>query len=236
MKYITGKITAAASLVALALLGSGTASAERLAHVKLFSPENNHRVGINGAGWFVDLEIEVDLPLAESGFTINADGQPGFQLTGPNAPATANYGAGTHNNVRPFPGTFSPGRDERLPGLIVLVSTTAIGARSCQNIANLFNLTGVTDVQADSTELWSTWIVGAPNFGVSTASQIYVAVADDHNADGILNDAPAVLPDDDGDGVCTDKDLKAFGLASNIEKARFFINGPLDLSGVPVSP
>ncbi len=33
-----------------------------------------------------------------------------------------------------------------------------------------------------------------------------------------------------------DHDLKAFGIASNIEKARFFINGPVDLTGVPVVP
>jgi hypothetical protein len=53
---------------------------------------------------------------------------------------------------------------------------------------------------------------------------VLVAVAKDHNGDGVFNDAPNVLPDADGNGVCDKKDLKAFGLASNIEKARFFIN------------
>jgi hypothetical protein len=45
-----------------------------------------------------------------------------------------------------------------------------------------------------------------------------------------------VLPDADGNGLCDNKDLEAFGIASNIEKADFFINGPVDLTGVPVVP
>lgn len=175
--------------------------------VKMFAPNNRDHVGLGGRGWFVDLAISYDHPLSETGFS-------DFQLTGP----------GVHNNVAPMPGTFSPGTDDRLPGLIVLIDTTSGGAKSCQNIANLFNLTGVTDLKEDSTELWDTWLVGAPNFGVNTESTILVAVAADLNGDGIFNDAPAVIPDANGDGVCDRSDLKAFGLASNIEKARFFIN------------
>lgn len=182
-------------------------SDDRPVEVKMFAPEGGHHVGIGGRGWFVDLEIEFDTPLASTGFS-------DFQLTGP----------GGHNNIPPMPGTFSLGVDDRLPGLIVLVSTTAVGAKSCQNIANLFNLTGVTDLKSASTEIWDTWIVGAPNFGVNTESTIYVAVAADKNGDGVFNDAPNVLPDVNGDGVCDAKDLRAFGLASNIEKANFFIN------------
>lgn len=175
--------------------------------VTMFAPAKGDRVGIGGRGWFVDLAIEFDTTLDKTGFSA-------FQLTGP---------AG-HNNVAPFPGMFSTGIDDRLPGLIVLVSTTAGGAMSCQNIANLFNLTGVTNVTDESVELWDTWLVGAPNFGVNTESNIYVAVADDLNGDGIYNDAPAEVPDANGDGVCNTKDLKAFGVVSNIAKARFFIN------------
>jgi hypothetical protein len=199
----------AASLVA-ALLVPALALADRAdrpVEVKMFAPEDGHRVGLGGRGWFVDLEIEFDASLAASGFT-------DFQLTGP---------AG-HNNVAPMPGTFSLGADDRLPGLIVLLSTTTVGAKSCQNVANLFNLTGITDLSETSVEIWDTWIVGAPNFGVNTESTIYVAVAADRNGDGIFNDAPSVLPDANGDGVCDRKDLRAYGLASNIAKARFFIN------------
>lgn len=192
------------------LLASGWAladSGDTVAQIEMFAPKNGDRVGIGGRGWFVDLAIEFDTPLAATGFS-------DFQLTGP---------AG-HNNIPPMPGTFSLGVDDRLPGLIVLLNTTAVGARSCQNIANLFNLTGITDLGESTTEIWDTWIVGAPNFGVGTESKILVAVAGDRNGDGIYNDAPAVVPDADGNGVCDKRDLKAFGLASNIAKARFFIN------------
>jgi len=199
----------AAILTALSSVGAMASSNENegSVEVKMFAPKSGDNVGIGGRGWFVDLAITYEHPLAATGFT-------GFQLTGP---------AG-HNNVAPFPGTFSTGVDDRLPGLIVLVDTTLGGAKSCQNIANLFNLTGVTDIKDDSTELWDTWLVGAPNFGVNTESNILVAVAADLNNDGIFNDAPAAIPDANADGVCDKRDLKAFGIASNIEKARFFIN------------
>ena len=218
-------VTSMSLAIASLLAAPPTSHAEsREVRVEMFAPEKGHNVGIGGRGWFVDLEIEYKAPLERTGFTVNADGQPGFQLTGPNAPASTNFSAGTHNNVTPFPGTFSLGADERLPGLIVLLTTTTVGAGACQNIANLFNLTGVTDLQPDSAELWDTWIVGAPNFGVGTASRIFVAVANDLNGDGISNDAPSVLPDIDGNGVCDSGDLRAYGIASNIETAEFYIN------------
>jgi hypothetical protein len=195
-----------AGLTALAL--TGPAIAEDLpVHVKMFAPKNGEMVGIGGRGWFVDLELKFDVPLEQTGFT-------DFQLTG----------LAGHNNIPPMPGTFSIGADDRLPGLIVLVSTTVPGAGSCQNIANLFNLTGVTDLEPTSTELWDTWIVGASNFGVNVPSTVHVAVAADKNNDGIFNDAPSAVPDADGNGLCNAKDLRAFGVASNIARARFFIN------------
>ena len=184
-----------------------TADDDKPVTVKMFAPAQGDHAGIGGRGWFVDLAVNYDKPLANTGFS-------GFQLTGP---------AG-HNNVAPMPGTFSAGADDRLPGLVVLLSTTIVGAGSCQNIANLFNLTGVTNADAETTELWDTWIVGAPNFGVNTASTIYVAVVNDLNGDGIYNDAPNVIADSNGDGVCDKKDLKALGVVSNIAKAEFFIN------------
>ena len=199
--------TTVAIVAAACLLPIASHAEERAAEVKMFAPTNGQKVGVGGFGWFVDLAVEFDVPLAQTGFTA-------FQLTGP----------GAHNNVAPFAGKFSPGRDDRMPGLIVLVSTATIGAQSCQNVANLFNLTGVTNREAAKTELWDTWIVGAPVFGVNTPSTVYAAIAADKDRDGVFNDAPNVLPDADGNGICDDKDLKAFGLASNIRKASFFIN------------
>jgi len=195
----------AAALAAVCLVP--LASQAQDAEIKMFAPVNGQRVGVGGFGWFVDLAIDFDVPLEQTGFT-------GFQLTGP----------GAHNNVPPMPGTFSPGRDDRMPGLIVLVSTATIGAQSCQNVANLFNLTGVTNREAAKSQLWDTWIVGAPNFGVNTQSTVYAAIAADKDRDGVFNDAPNVVPDADGNGICDEKDLKAFGLASNVRQASFFIN------------
>ena len=114
--------------------------------IEVFAPERHSNAGIEGKGWFVDMEI--DFPggpggLAQSGFT-------GFQLTGP---------AG-HNNVAPFPGSFSTGHDDRNPGLVVLTSTTNSTNPGFSgpgtNLANLFNITGVTNRSADETELWDT--------------------------------------------------------------------------------
>lgn len=200
-------IIAAVLAAACTIPATVSADSDRPVDVKMFAPANGDHVGLGGRGWFVDLALQFDTPLANTGFS-------DFQLTGP---------AG-HNNVAPMPGSFSLGVDDRMPGLIVLLSTTTVGAKSCQNIANLFNLTGVTHLAPLSTEIWDTWIVGAPNFGVNTESEIFVAVAADANGDGVFNDAPSVVPDADGDGMCDKKDLKAFGLASNIAKARFFIN------------
>jgi len=215
-------------LASVITMSSSTAAGERKhkkpVSIEMFAPEKNHNVGLGGRGWFVDLEVEFDVPLEQTGFTTNEDGKPGFQLTGPDAPASDNFVAGVHNNANPFPGSFSLGADDRIPGLIVLLTTTTIGSGACQNIANLFNITGITDLSAESAELWDTWIVGAPFFGVNTNSQIFVAVADDLNGDGIFNDAPAVVPDVDGNGICNAHDLKAYGIASNIESAKFFIN------------
>src|SRR5512138_1106667 len=94
----------------LVIVGAAPAIADDV-HVKMFAPHDGDRAGVGGKGWFVDLAIQYDVPLESTGFTAP-------QLTGP----------GVHANAPPFPGTFSPGRDDRLPGLVVLVSTSTVGA------------------------------------------------------------------------------------------------------------
>lgn len=142
-----------------------------------------------------------------------------LQLTGP---------AG-HNNTAPFPGTFSTGRDDRLPGLVVLTSTTNSTLPGFSgpgtNLANLFNLTGVTNRTADKTETWDTWIVGAPIAGKDVDTVLTVAVVEDLDHNGVYDDAPAVVADLNGDGVVDARDLKKLGVASNIETVRFHRNG-----------
>jgi len=183
--------------------------------IEVFAPERGANAGANGFGWFVDMEVDfLGINLKQAGFS-------GLQLTGP---------AG-HNNVPPFPGLFSPGKDDRLPGLVVLTSTT-IGSNvnpafsgPGTNLANLFNLTGITNRDSKETELWDTWIVGAPIAGQNVDTTLTVAIIDDLNHDGIFSDAPNVVPDLNNDGRIDANDLKLLGVASNIVTVPFRING-----------
>jgi hypothetical protein len=172
-------------------------------NVQVFAPRPGDAVGKASNGFIVDLAARYP-SLASSGAN--------YQLTGPTA----------HQNQAPFPGAFAPGVDEKLPGLIVLLSTSTVGARNAQNLANLFNLTGFTNQQTN--EIWDTWIVGAPSFGKNVRSVLRVAVASDKNHDGIYNDAPAVVPDANKDGRINAVDLKAYGVASNIVVVPFRIS------------
>src|SRR6266480_7790216 len=203
----------ALSLVALAAVVAATATAaanrktaskkaNSPVQVEVFAPRQGDVAGMQSKGFFVDLALRYP-SLAASG----AD----FQLTGP----------ATHQNQAPFPGAFSPGVDEKVPGLIVLLSTTTIGAKNAQNLAGLFNLTGFTNQTTN--EIWDTWIVGAPGFGKNVRSVLRVAVAADKNHDGIYNDAPAVVPDSNHDGRINAVDLEAYGIASNIAVVPFQI-------------
>jgi hypothetical protein len=196
-------VTAAAAVGATAATGKRTAAADPPVKVQVFAPRPGDVVGKQSRGFFVDLAVQYP-SLASSGADV--------QLTGP----------GTHQNQAPFPGAFAAGVDEKLPGLIVLLSTSTVGARSAQNLANLFNLTGFTSQKTN--EIWDTWLVGASAFGKNVRSVLRVAVAADKNKDGIYNDAPAVVPDANGDGRINAADLEAFGVASEIATVPFRIS------------
>ena len=178
---------------------------EKGVEVEVFAPEKGHAAGRNASGFFVDLEAEFPTGVAATGAN--------EQLTGP----------GANQNQPLSPSAVGPVRGESFPGLIVLLSTTEIGAGAGQNLAGLFNLAGFTDRSAKETEVWATWIVGAPLFGEGE-STAYVAVAADKDDDGVFDDAPSAVPDSDGDGDVDEKDLEVFGVASNIERVPFEIN------------
>jgi len=177
---------------------------DNLVQIQVLAPNNGESVGDAGAGWIVDLRLRFQTDLEATGFTAS-------QLTGP---------AG-HNNIPPFPGLFEPGSDDRMPGLIVLLSTAS---NPGLNLAGLFNLTGIGNMDDDEVDIWDTWLIGASVFGQGVSSTLYVAVAADLDGDGIFNDAPDEVPDADGDGDVDQKDLRAFGVASQIAKVKFFIN------------
>jgi hypothetical protein len=197
-------VAAVAAASAMAASGThGSTRADQPVKVQVFAPRPDDAVGKASRGFFVDLAVQYP-SLASSG----AD----LQLTGP----------GTHQNQAPFPGAVSAGVDEKLPGLIVLLSTSTVGARNAQNLANLFNLTGFTNQKTN--EIWDTWIVGAPLFGKNVRSVLRVAVAADRNKDGIYNDAPSVVPDANHDGRINATDLNAYGVASDIVAVPFRIS------------
>jgi hypothetical protein len=204
------------SFAVTSVVHAGTSSASSTSkpvRIEVFAPERGANVGASGFGWFVDMEVDfLGQNLHQSGFS-------GLQLTGPL----------THNNVPPFPGTFSTGHDDRMPGLVVLASTTNNTLPGFSgpgtNLANLFNLTGITNRDSKETELWDTWIVGMAIAGQNVESTLTVAVIADLNHDGIFNDAPNVVPDLNHDGRIDAADLKLLGVASNIVTVPFRING-----------
>ncbi len=203
---------------------------EKKINIDVFAPEKGDMAGLGNRAFLVDMSVEF------RGFNLTQTGFTAPQLTGP----------GAHNDTAPFPGTFSPGKDDRFPGLIVLLSGATINAPFSgpgTNLANLFNIVTVTDRQTIGnagehgrgiekgglcmdcpvTETWATWIVGAPAFGTGN-STLLVAIADDKNRDGIFNDAPNSVPDADGDRDVDKDDLEASGVSSGIVEVEFFIN------------
>ena len=208
MRYL--RLFVITAFVALAVVAGASAATGKRSGGKaaapvgldVFAPRAGDVVGKGSRGFFVDLAARYP-SLAATG----AD----LQLTGP----------GAHQNQAPFAGAFAAGVDEKLPGLIVLLSTSTVGAHNAQNLANLFNLTGFTNQRTN--EIWDTWLVGSPVFGKNVRSVLRVAVAADRNRDGVYNDAPAAVPDANGDGRINGIDLKAYGVASNIVTIPFRI-------------
>lgn len=66
------------------------------------------------------------------------------------------------------------------------------------------------------------WFV---DLSVSGDSTVYAAVVGDLDHNGIYDDAPDKVADADDDGDVDERDLKAMGLASGVEKADFSIPG-----------
>lgn len=179
---------------------------DKTALITVFAPGKGDVAGIGSRAFLVDISVQFQGNLASTGVTP--------ELTGP----------GPLQNAGPFPGTFSLGANkDHFPGLVVLLSSTISGAGPGQNLANLFNINAVTNQDASGTEIWSTWIVGAPNaFGVvgqKTPSRLFLAVVE--------GTAPDVVTDMDGNGVINKKDLTLMGykVISNTPKVDFVVNG-----------
>jgi len=176
------------------------------ANITVFAPGKGDVAGIGSRAFLADIAVQFDGDLASTGVTP--------ELTGP----------GPLANAGPFPGSFSVGANlDHFPGLVVLLSSTTVGAGPGQNVANLFNINAVTNQTAAGTEIWSTWIIGAPNafgrVGELTPSRLFLAVVE--------GTAPDVVIDMDGNGIFDKKDLKLMGhkVISNTPKVDFVVNG-----------
>lgn len=172
----------------------------------MFAPGKGDVAGVGSRGFLVDLSVQFNTDLAGTGASL--------ELTGP----------GPLQNAGPFPGTFSLGANlDHFPSLVVLLSSTTVGSGAGHNVANLFNINAVTNQDATGTEIWSTWIIGAPNafgkVGEKTPSHLFVAVVE--------GTAPDVVIDMDNNGVFNKKDLKLMGykVISNTPQVDFVVNG-----------
>lgn len=156
--------------------------------VQVFAPKSGDVAGVANRAFLVDLVARFDGDLAATGAV------PGVKAAG------------------------AVGANPNFPGLVVLLSTTTVGAGAGQNLANLFNIVAVTDRDGtEKTDVWTTWFVGAPNFG-SGPSRLFVAVVE-----GL---APNVVMDLDGNGAIDEKDLRLMGVnvVSNARRIDFVIN------------
>ena len=176
------------------------------ANITVFAPGKGDVAGVGSRAFLVDIAIQFNGDLTSTGVTP--------ELTGP----------GPLANAGPFPGSFSVGANlDHFPGLVALLSSTTLGAGPGQNVANLFNINAVTNQDAAGTEIWSTWIIGAPNafgrVGEHTASRLFLAVVE--------GAAPDVVIDMDGNGIFDRKDLKLMGykVISNTPRVDFVVNG-----------
>lgn len=199
------KILVCASILALTA-GIAVADEDRTAKLTIFAPGEGDIAGVSSRGFLVDLAVDFEGTLAATGAT--------SELTGP----------GVLQNAGPFPGTFSAGTNkDHFPGLVVLLSSTTLGAGAGQNVSNLFNIIAVTNRTPKHTEIWGSWIVGAKNaFGIEgqmTASRLFVTVVE-----GV---APDVVTDMNGDGKHDAQDLKLMGykVISKSRHVDFVVNG-----------
>jgi hypothetical protein len=192
-------VLAVAATVALAggVMGASAASGSDDADIRVWVPRGGDVAGVETRGFVLDFAVRFTGDLASTGASL--------ELTGPAA----------HNTTAPLPGSFGLGANQdHFPGLVVLLSSTKIGAGAGQNLANEFNINGVTNRKGNrETEIWATWIVGAKGaFAFQQSdehphatenSKLFVSV--------VKGAAPDVVDDLDNDGRRDEKDLQAMG-------------------------
>jgi len=110
--------------------------------IDVFTPRSGEVVGVNGAGWLVDL-LFINTDLSANVF----------------APING-YKPLYHDNFTDP--KFGPGVSKAVPGLVVLSNTSTLAGGASTNLANLFQINAVTGVvNGVINEYWCTWLVGA---------------------------------------------------------------------------
>lgn len=144
------------------VFGNSTSSTTAI-DVTVFSPGLGDVVGVAGAGFVVDLALDVSAPQYNDTLSPRLGYKPFF-----NDPS---------NNS-----TFHPGPAIAAPGLVVLLSTTksipgTVFKGPNTNLAGLFQITGTALVNNGTTrEVWSTWLVGKAIAGMGIPSNLTVFV------------------------------------------------------------
>jgi len=124
--------------------------------IDVFTPRAGEIVGIDGAGWMIDMVI------------VNND-------------LGANYFAPT-NGYKPLyhdnftDSKFAPGVvSEAVPGLVVLSNTSTLAGGAETNLANLFQINAVTGItNGVISEYWCTWLVGSAFAGSNKPSGLTI--------------------------------------------------------------
>jgi hypothetical protein len=123
--------------------------------IDVFTPRGGEVVGVNGAGWMVDLLL-INTDLSANVF----------------APING-YTPLYHDNFTDL--KFAPGVSQGVPGLVVLSNTSTLAGGASTNLANLFQINAVTSVvNGVVSEFWCTWLVGAAFAGKGQPSSLTI--------------------------------------------------------------
>jgi hypothetical protein len=134
---------------------TATATTATPVTIDVFTPRGGEVVGVNGAGWLVDLLL-INTDLSANVF----------------APING-YAPLYHDNFTDP--KFAPGVSKAVPGLVVLSNTSTLAGGASTNLANLFQINAVTGVvNGVISEYWCTWLVGAAFAGKGQPSSLTI--------------------------------------------------------------
>jgi hypothetical protein len=126
--------------------------------ITVFTPRAGEVVGVDGAGWDIDMVIS-NSDLAANFFAPSNGYKPLY-----------------HDNFTDP--KFAPGVvSEAIPGLVVLSNTSTLAGGGSTNLANLFQINAVSSIQNGIiAEYWCTWLVGSAFAGKGQPSGLTIFV------------------------------------------------------------